>query len=289
MDEKILAVALIILASGCVLPEDEEEFSSTPAQGKGLEITRFAATDNHLTPGQQAVVTLTLKNYHVEQIELNQVDIYNTGELEVLEDSTGCTQSIIRASSEGVNPEVKCTWTIEAPPSTELGDFETITYSPRLRLRYDSQMTNSKDPLQFSFKPGVEINSTQTVSKSYSNGEVQMTVEAESPVPIEGNGNIEISLSPTDVDNLISDPSQGYQIRIRPREIIEQCNGEQVIRSGNIVLFNMPYEVDKSATASCQISSPSDTQTQRNVIISTSYKYQRSPNLDIEVRSNNAQ
>lgn len=303
--KKIVLIGLVVLVSGCtsISPTDGEnptdsnegggELESNPAEGKGLEVTKFSITDDTLTPGQRAVVQLTLQNYHTTDIEIHDLYMYNLGGLEVVDEGDCGTE--IMASQNGLNPQKQCTWTIEAPEENSLGSFRDKTYNPRMLINYSSRLTNVKKPLKVTFKPGDEIDSTERVSKSFSNGEMSATITSDSPIPNEGSANLEVELEPSHESHMVSN---SYKVNIRPSQIIGGVEGDGgsacsgiggSMESSNDGIFtvNVPTDIGKTASFSCQISSQATKQVERNIIIATFYKYQQSPALDIEVKSLN--
>lgn len=291
----VLFLSLTVLASGCISNNilgngDNNQnggMESAPAQGKGLEVNSFTITDNELTPNQQAVVKLSLQNYHTMDIDIEKLNLYNMADLEVVEKPT-CDQSI-PASSNGLNPVRDCVWTIAAPDEDALSNFQSKSYNPRLMLRYNSRLTNIKQPMKISFMPGIDIESTKTVSKTFSNGEMTATLTTDSPIPNEGSANLEVELSPPGETHVLSDE---YEVRIIPGSIIGGTSGEPCSDnaaggglSGEEYVVEAEPTVGKKVSFSCQISSEADRQVERNVIVSTFYKYQQSPALNIEVKS----
>jgi len=277
---------MVVSASGCVLPEEEDEglAETTPGDSKGLEITSFTVTDDTLSPGQEAVVNLALKNHHVKEIQLENPGLYNTGSIDVIEEkSKGCGDSRIRAAQKGLKPFLECSWHIKAPTEEELGEgIESRPFNPQLNLEYESQITNSRDPMQITFKPGEDINSTHEISRTYSNGEVKMTLKGDTPVPVEGSGTLDIELEPIHEQGIMDDE---YRVEIRPSSIITQC-GDETSEEGDSANLNLPHEIGKQAYTNCRLEASAARQVERNIIVSTSYKYQQSSQLNIKVVSN---
>lgn len=284
MDKYVLILSVIVIASGCTSiigdDEDQDDLESSPAQGKGLEVASFTLTDNTLTPGQQAVASLALENNHIVDIGFDQISFYNQGELEITQE-TSCGNQI-EASSSGYVPRKECTWVIEAPSEQEISPFQSKNYNPRLLIKYDSQLTNVKNNFKITFKPGTDIESTNSIKKSYNNGEMKATLSSDSPVPVEGSATLDIELKPVHEKHVVSDT---YGVSITPGDIITgDCAQEGTMNNGRLEMDIEP-QLGKEASITCQISSNTRKQVERNVIVATSYKYQQTPALNIEVKS----
>ncbi len=255
MDSKVaIFLALVVVASGCA----QQQQSETSPE-KGLEIKELSISEKSLVPSQQAYVTLVLKNHHTQEINLQDVSLYNTGLLE--SEKQGCRPENLEVATAGLAPEMECTWRIEAPE--DLGAFNSKSISPKLNLEYESQL-EPVEPLKVEFKDPKEIEGTSTVEKTYTNKEVKMKVSTESPASTEGRL-IDVSISSAGNGRVASDFSLDYT----PSGVFENCPDEKEIVIGSSVEF------------SCQLSS--DQQVERNLLISTSYKYVKAPTLDVEV------
>ncbi|MFB6190255.1 MAG: hypothetical protein ABEJ91_01660, partial [Candidatus Nanohaloarchaea archaeon] len=140
----------------------------------------------------------------------------------------------------------------------DLGGFESRAVTMQLNLRYNSSLTNEKNPLKVRFAELSDIESRNEVARTYSNGEVKATVSLERPVPLEG-GIISFRFRPTGPGRINSE----YRIDYRPSRLFADCPQRKNAMTGN------------QARYSCRVSSNS-TGT-RNLVFSTSYKYVKSP------------
>ena len=304
MDGKtVFLITLAIVASGCTqIPGFNDGNTgpqeSTGLEGKGLEVTRFTVSDQQLSPSQTAIITLEGKNYHTTDVEIDSIDIYNTGDIEPADAQfqdfesacTGLQGSTVPKAQRGLSPEFSCQWRIQAPEAEEIGDFDSKSFNPRARVLYSSSLSNGKDPFSLQFIPGTEISQSSPVTKTYSNGEVTMTIEADNPVPVEGETTVSIQIDSASEGGLVSDV---YEVRVQPGSIFDHsgvaCSGD--IREGtksagsNSVSFTLETPIQDSGNVGCRASIDDNRQVQRSVIISTDYKYQKTPNVHIEVVS----
>lgn len=264
METKLLIImAGIIVASGCA---HEEVDSPTPPGGsessKGLVVSEFRVADQQMTPGQESVIRLRLKNYHTQSIEIQDISLYNTGFLEV--ENNGCSPESIQPSRKNFAPEMECSWTVKAPE--ELDGFESKSVTLQLNLAYSSNLDNKQSPMKVQFKPLQQIEKRDQITHSFTNKEVKTTVSYEDPVPMEG-GMIEFEFESAGVGRITSDYSISYQ----PSQVLDDCQNQ------------VESIVGQRAGFTCKIMPDADSASQRNLVFSTSYKYVKSPSLDIEV------
>jgi hypothetical protein len=275
----IVLLAAVVAVAGCTdivsnnnndKPQDVPESSS---EGKGLEIVSFDVTDNTLIPEQEAIVRLTLKNHHIDPITLESIQLYNLGMIGLVENSgdiSGCSSTEIRAASQGHSPEINCDWRVMAPAAEELGDFESRNMNPKLRVAYDSVMSNKKNTLPVTFKPLSEIGETRKVTKTYSNDEVSLKLSVDTPVPLDGQSTLDIVID-TKGDGRLNSP---YTVQAYPKSIMgENCASE----------IQLETVATDRAELSCVISTDASNTITRNLMVSTSYKYQKYSSLNIEV------
>lgn len=261
MDKEILTLISVVLASGCLHSSVPAPDPATPA-GSGLEVKTFDLSDSSISPGQRALITLELKNFHDQEIPIEDISLYNTGSLEV--ERQGCTpsDSEIEGSRDSFIPTVECTWTVTAPEINQ--DSRTIPV--KLNLAYRSELSNSDQPVKIHFKPLDQIERTNDIVETFSNGEVQMEIETESPVQFEGTP-VTFTVSNSGPGRVDSD----YRFEYFPSGVLSSCpeNKEPLVES--------------EASFSCEIEPQTENAQTRNMVVSTSYKYIKSPTLDIEV------
>jgi hypothetical protein len=267
VDKKFIALGLVVVASGCMHTSSQ---ITPPAQGpgssgQGLQISTFDISDKALSPGQQGLITLSLENYQDQSIQIDDISLYNTGVLEV--EKQGCTPSSseIDGAREDYIPTVECSWRITAPEE-EFENFDSKTIPVKLNLAYNSYISNSKQPVKIHFKPLDEIEQTNNVEESFSNGEVQMDISTESPVQFEG---APVTITVRGAGNGRVDSN--YTFEYFPEDVFASCPSEKE-----------PL-VEQEAEFSCSIDPQTENSQTRNLVISTSYKYVKAPTLDVEV------
>ncbi len=277
----VLAIAIVVAVSGCADSEISNSSTTektTPVPQKGLKVASLSITDNTLTPEQEAIVNLQLKNYHTESIEVEDITLFNTGLLEREYDSSDgwkkrCKPDELRVAEPGKDgsepriPTMECSWRIKAPSEKGLGAFESKTESISVQIAYSSEIEN-RDPFKITFKPLSDIQSTKTVSKEFSNSEVSVSMEAESPLSFQG-GNMDFRVEEIGEGYVNGSYSFGYT----PESIFDtgSCPEEDKTVVGNDVQLSCPLGLENEQEAT------------RNVFFSTSYKYVKTSTLDVEV------
>jgi len=278
VDKKILGFLLVIIvASGCTGPnsngDSDEDEGPELASDRGLQIKAFRSTDETLRPSQPAVLNLVLKNYHTEDFSIEEISIYNEGDLTV--ENKSCTPEIgeLGLASGSSYPEMQCQWDMEAPPESYYDNFDSKPASVNLHLEYESSLTN-EEPFKVEFKPLDEINASSDISKTFSNSEISMSVETEDPVPRESGRTVEVSAKEIGQGRLASDSS--YEFDFVPDSIFgDDCDREESPVVGNEVEF------------SCGIGQSGEVQEgTRNLVFSTYYKYVKEPILNVKLVNN---
>lgn len=268
METRILVILFVaVIVSGCV---DQIDPGSTgvSSSGEALEVHSFEVSDQHLNPGQRATVELVLRNYNDERINFDDVSLYSTGILDLVGDQSiqsRCTSDSIDRMRQDTPQEVRCNWVIEAPKEV---DFDSRPVSFRLNLEYRSSLSTAGEPFAVEFDSFEEIDSTETLGHSYSNGEVNMQLETDNPQPLEG-GNLDIMVEPAGEDTVSSD----YKMSYSPENVFEDCQTGDVKEA----VF------ENRAEFSCTIVPGTGSPVTRNLVVSTSYKYVQSPSLSVEV------
>ncbi len=262
MDSRpVLAIALVIAASGCI---DNGAGPDIGGTDKGsLQIVEFDISDPHMTTNQQARIDLMLENHNTGDVEINEISIYNTAFLEVGDKS--CTPETIESADEDFTPRMECSWIVTAPP--DLSGFSSRPLTFQLNLDYDSELSNKDSPVPIEFRPAQDIDERTERVEEYSNGEVEVTVSYREPMPAD-RGFVDFRITPEGPGNIVSNYSMEYQ----PSEIFEDCDTEIE-----------PVVAEGIAEFTCEVSSEEEPRVTRSLIFSTSYKYVKSPSLDIEV------
>ncbi|EGQ43940.1 MAG: hypothetical protein J07AB43_04160 [Candidatus Nanosalina sp. J07AB43] len=267
-------VVLVVFVSGCSqLPSGGGSQPSEPQQlsGKGLEVTEFRVTDKTVSPGQTVSVFLTLKNFHREEIDIGEVSLYNLGLLESSADSDGpCTPSEIGQAKKGTAPVMECEWRVTAPEESEIGGF---SQGPResivANIPYDSVIKNYR-PLKVNFKPLSQVNRTSKKAMSFSNGEVDVNMETETPIPLGQEKLVDFSVSKTGSGRIDGTYSFDYT--------------PSTVFSGECPTQDEPILRD-SLDFSCPISLEGQNQVTRNLFFTIRYKYIKSPSTTITIVS----
>lgn len=274
MDKKIILIALIVVASGCT---DIQGNSSSSGDGS-VQISQFSINDNTLYPGQEGLATLVIDNYDPEA-EIEELQLVNTGALTVEESDwkDRCGSSELPDPVNGQPGVMECTWAVKAPSSSELGSFSSKSYAPQLMMRYNTVHRNSEEPVRIHFKPSKDIKSAKKMTRTISNGEVSTSLSFENPSPLDLETPLNVKIK-ANSEHVVSDT---YGFEISPASMIKTCNGEAP-QNGRM---ETESEIGPNGQAEFQCTLSPERQTTRNVIVSTSYKYQKAPSLNIEVVS----
>jgi len=301
----VILLMLAVVASGCTsIPnfnqnsDDEDLGESTGLEGKGVEIVSTTVSDNSLSSGQTALMTVEFRNHLPnDQMEISQLRPYNLGQLDTKTDSfepysdfcTGLEDgSRIPEARNGLSPKFSCTWEIEAPSREEMGDFESKSYNPRVRIEYDSRLSNGPKPVKLRFEEDSEIEKTEEFQKEFSNGEVRMTISGSRPVPDSSQASLDMKIDSTSDNGVVSrQEGHDYKLHLYPEKIFSgpenSCRGDLADgEDGNVadgVRLSTPIE--EYAQVTCTASS--DNVVERNIIMSVSYKYQQSSNVNVVV------
>lgn len=271
----LVLVVLTVAASGCTTDTGKTGNDIDPVKmEKGLEITELTTSDTELVPNQRATITVTLENYHIKPVEIEQLQLYNLGFLEIVNQKS-CTPRQIDVAKMGYIPKMECRWVVKAPPASEMEGFSSKTIPLKLRLKYASQVSNHKQALKLDFKPLKDIKHTSDVKKTYSNGEVEFTVATENPVPFSKTGGGRMLNIKADNAGKGDIASDGYSFSYSPESVF--LHGD-----GSCPTSKKPIIGDK-VEFSCRIVPDVESSVTRNLLISVSYKYVKAPTLDIEV------
>ncbi len=269
----LLLVALAVIAAGCA--ETPPTTSNGGSGTQGLVVEEFSVADSSLTPGQSTSVSITLRNYNRDSVSIQDVSLYNLGFLSLNEPEKGwkdrCTPDRIKQAGDDFYPSMECSWVVQAPD--DLKDFSSKSVNVKLNLEYRSNISNNRDPFQINFMPLGEIEQREEIRKTFSNGEVVMELTTENPAPVSG-ALLQFSIRDANKGDSRKVASN-YRLFYTPEKVFRP--GEE---NGCPRQVEPPIGTD--AEFSCQLQSSS--QGTRNLFISTSYKYVKSPNLDIEVK-----
>jgi hypothetical protein len=263
-------MVLVLAVSGCT----DSGGGSEPAQqlsGKGLEVTDFRVSDKTLSPGQTVNVFLQLKNYHRNEINIGDVSLYNLGLLESSTDSGGpCKPNEISAAKKGVAPIMECEWRVTAPDKDAVGGFDQRPTSVAVKIPYDSVIENYR-PFKVKFQPLSEINRTSKKSMSFSNGEVDVKMRTETPIPLGQDKNVDFSVSKAGSGRINGD----YSFEYSPSTAFsDECpqQDEPILRD--------------SLDISCSINLEGSSEVTRNLFLTVDYKYVKSATSSITIVNN---
>lgn len=278
-------IAVVVTVSGCsALPIPASGNSGNGGgerqmiQGKGLVVTDFSVSDNTLSPGQKADVTLKMKNYHRKPISVN-VSLYNLGLLS--KSGKSCTPSEMREARKGVYPVMRCSWTIAAPPEEMVGGFEQRKTAVTANIQYNSVLKNFK-PFKVQFKPRSQIDSTSKKVMKFSNGEVRVRVRTETPVALGQNKTVHFLVRKAGSGRIKGDYSFDY----RPDSIFvaasEYGDSSKADVEGECVKSDSPV-LRNRLDFSCYIRSDATGSVVRNLFFTVSYKYVQAPSVDVTI------
>ncbi len=282
MDKTLIALmAAAVIVSGCtsLLETKDSPEGIEPDPGKGLEITQLSVKDDRLragdgTQGQRTEIQLVLSNHHEIDID-PKIELANTGFLDVEQGSTdeACNKQKLDAVREETVDQIRCTWGVYAPNRSRLGQFDNKKEFVSVIVSYDSQVTN-REPLTFSFKNRNDIESSTQITRKFSNNEVTLTITADNPAALDRRYNqFEIDVRNSGPGSVESDT---YDFSYNPRSIFED--------DGDLIC---PDEGRKRNTEDDEFSDECafsvGSESQRNVFVGASYKYQKQQTLPITI------
>ncbi len=256
MKETALLLLLALMASGCL---------DGASSGNGVKVEKFSATDATLNPGQQTTVEIEITNYNDAPTTLRSrsVSLFNTGQLEVL--SKTCSPDSIDSSREGFNPTMQCVWTVQAPGEDFVQGFQSKPLSFRANIRYTSTLENRR-AVKVNFQPLREIQKSSEVSRTVSNGDINMKISGQTPAALENPSTITVNVRNTGPGDI----KEEYSFSYTPSEIFSCPDSDEPIQGA--VEFACTLKADSTGT--------------RNLFVSTSYKYEKNPGTNIEVVNN---
>jgi len=283
VDKRILAlIALTVLVSGCtsLIETENSPEGIEPDPGKGLEMTGLNTTDDELRAGQgdrqgqRAEITMVLSNHHEKEID-PEIELTNTGALEADDGSAdeNCNKNELDPVREETVDQMRCSWGIRAPSQSALGAFESKQEYVSVVITYDSQVTN-REPLTFQFMNRDDIESSDTVTRKFSNNEVTLTIEADNPAAMDRRYNqFEIEMRNSGSGSVQSDE---YDFEYNPESIFTH-DGELLCPDNG----RKRNTEDDEFTDDCSFNVASESQ--RNVFVSADYKYQRQQTIPINI------
>lgn len=278
----VLLVALAVTVSGCSqLPKKGGESSQNqPRQvsGKGLEVTTFRVSDKTLTPGQTVTVDLQLKNYHRQEISIGNITLYNLGLLESSQKS--CSPDQIGVAKKGIAPVMECSWRVTAPKENIIGGFDQRKSTISANIPYNSTIQNYQ-PMKVKFLPLDEVNRTSKKAMSFSNGELGVNMEVETPVPLGQNKTIDFQISKKGSGRITGK----YRFDYSPSTVfIEESD-----YSGDHD-FECPSEeepvIRDSLDFTCSINAQGASEVERNLFFTVRYKYIKAPSTGVTIVNN---
>jgi hypothetical protein len=264
----IILLGIALIASGC-LDEPGTGAKNPDIPDEGLNIGKFTVSDNTLAPGQEASVTLTLKNFNEKSVKFHDIKLLNTGEaLDTTKTGSNCGEGSEIGERKGeIIGTKECVWTVE---TKGVEDFMSKNIPMTLFLNYS--MSSTSKPIKVTFKNITDISSSGEVKGSYSNTEVKINWETKSPLPYNGNSTIDF-----EVKNVGPGKVEGknYRFDYEPEDVfVGDCknNEEREPITGENLEFT------------CRLSSegPGE-QTTENLFITTNYTYVRQVQKNIKL------
>jgi hypothetical protein len=249
-NKSLIIITVSIIATGCMNGPNPP-----PASGGGLNVEKFSLVDTDLNPNQTTQLELEMTYSDTSPINLSSEDIslFNLGKLNA--SNKECTPEEMERRQGDYVPKMNCNWLIEAPPAGTVEPFEKKPISINLVMEYERELNNKK-PVKLNFQEIEDIDETRTISETFSNQEVQMKIDAETPLQVEKTNTIEVKLKKKGGGELLSN----YSVRYRPKKIFKECPSE---------LEPIDGEISRNCNVKSLITGT------RNLYFSTSYKYER--------------
>ncbi|PSG98697.1 MAG: hypothetical protein BRC29_01055 [Nanohaloarchaea archaeon SW_7_43_1] len=264
MDNKIMILAAVVTVSGCTHMTGPLTPPSGPS-GSGLQVETLDISDGTVSSGQTALITLELKNYHRQEINIDDISLYNTGILETEKQGCNPPPARLETARKDYIPEMRCRWTLQVPEE-EVENFNSKMVPVKLNLAYRSQLSNSEEPIKLHFQPLEDIEQKNELTKTFSNEEVRLQIKTESPIQLEGST---ATITANNAGNGRVDSD--YSFEYSPSTVFPDCPQQKE------PLINQEVEF------ACSIDPQTDSSLTRNLIVSTSYKYVKEPTIDVEV------
>lgn len=267
-----MVISAVVVVSGCSqLPSSSNSQTEEPRQisGKGLEVVDFSVTDKTVSPGQEIEVNLKLRNYHRNEIDIGNISLYNLGpNLESSEKN--CSPNEIDPAKEGIYPIMECSWRVTI--EEDVGGFDQRKEELSVNIPYDSTIENY-EPMTVKFRPLDRINRTDKKVMSFSNGEVSVEAEVESPVVLNQNKLINFEVSKTG-NGRIDGP---YEFEYSPSSVFVEDGSDNSCPSSDTPV------IENKVSFSCALYVEGSETVERNLFFTVSYKYIQAPSLDITI------
>jgi len=269
----LLVISAVVVVSGCSqLPGSSSSENDEPRQvsGKGLEVMDFSVTDKTVSPGQEIEANLRLQNYHRNEIDIGNVSLYNLGP-NLERSDKNCSPDEIDPAQEGIYPVMECSWKIEV--AEDVGGFDQRKEEISVNIPYDSTIENYQ-PMTVEFRPLDQINRTDKKAMSFSNGEVSVEAEVESPVALNQDKLVDFKVSKAGngrIDGAYEFDYSPSSVFVQDSDARSPCpsSDEPVIE--NKVSFSCALHVEGSEIV------------ERNLFFTVSYKYIQAPSIDITI------
>lgn len=255
-DKIIILLAVVLLASGCA-----QDSGTTSSSGEGLQLQEFSVEDTSLSPEQKTKAEAVFVNYNNgdSSMKARDVKLFNLGQMKNI--SRECTPNELEDAKEGINPKMRCVWTLQAPGEDFVQGFDSKPMAINLRYQYTSSI-NSENPLKVTFEDSVTDRSEK--STQFSDNAVQVSITTETPVSTGRQQEIELV-----AENIGSGNLKGsYNFEYTPLTTFDSCPKSK-------------DPIDGEARVDCYLESSS--RGDRNLFVSTSYKYKQIRNTYIEV------
>ena len=233
-------MSVVVVSSGCTGSSVPGAPSTDAEADPTLSITELSPVDSALNPSQGTVLRMTLENRGSADREVTDIQLSNTGLLEV--ESTSCEPVTVRASVEGSPGTYRCTWQVRAPENSEL-TVSDRSFSPTASVTYDSALrTQNGVPLRF--RETDQLDSVESRSFSFSNGELLLSGTYDFPMPLSG--------SPIDMEVAVGET--GRMVETDGAEMTVDYRPEYLV-SGDCPTSLEKPDVGNSQRFSCKVSS----------------------------------
>ncbi len=262
-----MLVSVVAVSSGCTSSSIPGAPPTDPEADPTLSIAELTPVDSALNPGQGTVLRMSLENRGSADREVTDIQLSNTGLLEV--ESTSCESVTVRASVEGSPGTYQCTWQVRAPEASEL-TVSDRSFSPTASVTYDSALrTQNGVPLRF--RETGQLDSVESRSFSFSNGELSLSGTYDFPMPLSGSP-IDMEVTVGETGRMVETDGSEMEIDYRP---------EYLVSSDCPTSLDKP-DVGRSKKFSCTVSS--DTASTERFSPTILYKQTRTQSTTVTVQ-----
>ncbi len=286
-----MLLVAIALAGCTAFPGGGSTSDEPPA--RGLVIQEVQLENNAIPDDGGTRLVLRVANTQPDAAENVRIDITNTGavqtELRTEDSDSKCTSAFdsdptdypdIDAASQGVPTELLCVWDINGNGAAEGSYPLTVT------VDYTNTLTMQQESPKITFDPDRQI-AAPTTSRTYSNGELSMTVSYPPRLPSSANEfDVETSLSDVGPGRVVGRSQIGCEGTCATIEYSGSLKTSAgFTESGERCGTARFLEGESQVTTSCEFTGgdTGDTITTHNLRADASYGYQVSRELPLQV------